>query len=34
MTDKDVLIVGVDGEIYPCKESIFNKTYDTVKEEE
>lgn len=29
-TPEDMLITGVDGEIYPCKISIFNKTYDPV----
>ena len=28
MTNKDFLIVGVQGEIYPCKIDIFNETYD------
>lgn len=28
--DKDVLIVGVDGEVYPCKIDIFEKTYDKI----
>ncbi len=28
MTDKDVLIVGVKGEIYPCKKDIFQETYE------
>ena len=28
MTDKDVLIIGVQGEMYPCKIDIFKKTYD------
>ena len=28
MTDKDVLIIGVEGEMYPCKIDIFKKTYD------
>jgi hypothetical protein len=28
MTDKDVLIIGVKGEIYPCKKDIFDLTYD------
>lgn len=28
MTDKDYLIVGIQGEIYPCKIDIFNKSYD------
>ena len=27
MTRKDMLITGVNGEIYPCKISIFKKTY-------
>ncbi len=26
----DMLITGVDGEIYPCKASIFRKTYKAV----
>lgn len=30
MTPLDVLITGVDGEIYPCKISIFEKTYEKV----
>ena len=30
MTDKDYLIIGVKGEIYPCKIDIFNKTYDKI----
>lgn len=28
MTPKDVLIIGVKGEIYPCKIDIFEMTYD------
>lgn len=28
----DVLIVGVNGEIYPCKKDIFEKTYELVEE--
>jgi hypothetical protein len=28
MTDKDVLIIGIKGEIYPCKKDIFDLTYD------
>lgn len=32
MTPEDMLITGVDGEIYPCKLSIFNKTYEAVSE--
>lgn len=31
MTDKDMLITGVDGEIYPCKLDIFDKTYEKVE---
>ena len=26
----DMLITGVDGEIYPCKKEIFEKTYEEV----
>lgn len=29
-TPKDVLIVGVKGELYPCKTEIFNMTYDVL----
>jgi hypothetical protein len=32
VTDGDYIIKGVDGEFYPCKESIFIKTYDFVDE--
>lgn len=28
--DKDWLIRGVNGELYPCKDDIFRKTYDIV----
>jgi hypothetical protein len=31
-TREDMLITGVDGEIYPCKISIFKKTYTKAKE--
>ena len=31
MTPKDVLIVGVKGEIYPCKIDIFYETYEVIK---
>jgi len=24
----DIIIKGVDGEVYPCKKEIFKKTYD------
>jgi len=27
----DWIIRGVEGEFYPCKESIFHKTYEAVK---
>lgn len=27
-TPDDMLITGVNGEIYPCKRDIFEKTYD------
>ena len=30
MTPKDVLITGVQGEIYPCKVDIFEATYEPV----
>ena len=29
----DYIIKGVNGEFYPCKASIFKKTYDVVEEE-
>ena len=32
MTPKDMLITGVQGEIYPCKMDIFEATYEEVKE--
>jgi hypothetical protein len=32
MTKDDMLIIGVDGEVYPCKKSIFEKTYERVTE--
>lgn len=28
----DYIIKGVNGELYPCKEEIFNKTYERVGE--
>lgn len=28
VTDKDLIIRGVEGEYYPCKKDIFEKTYD------
>lgn len=28
----DWIIKGVEGEIYPCKDSIFKNTYDEVKD--
>jgi hypothetical protein len=31
-TPNDMLITGVDGEIYPCKKDIFEKTYEKVEE--
>lgn len=30
MSISDYLIVGVHGEIYPCKKDIFEKTYEKV----
>jgi hypothetical protein len=32
MTPEDMLIMGIKGEIYPCKCNIFNITYDKVEE--
>lgn len=29
----DYIIKGVDGEFYPCKPDIFEKTYDIVEDE-
>lgn len=29
--DGDFIIKGVNGEFYPCKPDIFNKTYEEVK---
>lgn len=31
MTPEDMLITGVNGEIYPCKLEIFEKTYEEVE---
>lgn len=31
-TPDDMLITGVQGEIYPCKKDIFDKTYEPVNE--
>jgi len=30
-TPNDMLITGINGEIYPCKIDIFKKTYDLVE---
>jgi hypothetical protein len=30
-TPKDMLITGVNSEIYPCKKDIFEKTYEVVE---
>jgi hypothetical protein len=29
----DYIITGVNGEVYPCKPDIFEKTYEKVEEE-
>jgi len=29
----DWLIIGVNGEVYPCKPDIFTKTYERVKDD-
>ena len=31
MTPKDMLIIGVKGEIYPCKKDIFKLTYEAAE---
>lgn len=28
----DVLMIGINGELYPCDLTVFNKTYDIVEE--
>ena len=33
MTPNDMLITGVNGEIYPCKKDIFDVTYDKAEPE-
>lgn len=30
-TPQDMLITGVNGEVYPCKIDIFEKTYEEIK---
>ncbi|NTF67708.1 hypothetical protein [Rhizobium rhizogenes] len=30
VSDGDFIIQGVEGELYPCKSTIFEKTYDLV----
>jgi len=30
----DYIIKGVDGELYPCKHDIFEKTYEVINDEE
>ena len=30
-TPEDMLITGVNGEIYPCKKDIFEKTYEVAE---
>lgn len=32
VSDGDYLIQGVNGEVYPCKPDIFEKTYEEVEE--
>ena len=31
ISDNDYIIKGVDGEIYPCKPDIFEKTYEVIE---
>lgn len=30
--ETDYIIIGVEGEVYSCREDIFNKTYELVEE--
>ena len=32
ISDGDYIIKGVNGEFYPCKPDIFEKTYDIIEE--
>lgn len=32
-SDGDWIITGVNGEVYPCKDEIFRKTYEPMNEE-
>lgn len=32
MTPADMLITGVQGEVYPCKKDIFEQTYELISE--
>jgi hypothetical protein len=34
MTPEDMLIIGVAGEIYPCKRAIFDATYEPIEAEQ
>lgn len=31
-TKEDYLIKGINGELYPCKKEIFDKTYEVIEE--
>ena len=31
ISDNDYIIKGVDGEFYPCKPDIFEKTYEVIE---
>lgn len=31
LTDGDYIIKGIDGEFYPCKPDIFEKTYEVIE---
>lgn len=33
LTKGDYIIKGVDGEFYPCKPNIFDKTYEPLRED-
>jgi hypothetical protein len=32
VSEGDYIIRGIEGELYPCKASIFEKTYDLVEQ--
>jgi hypothetical protein len=34
VTPSDWIIIGIEGEKYPCKDRVFKKTYELVEEED